>query len=67
MAQLPLGRGAEIEAKNVTGETALHIAASHRQKEVLQLLLDRGADPEEKNNSRQIALYIAVSAGQKER
>jgi ankyrin repeat protein len=32
MAQLLLGRGAEIEAKNAMRETALHIAAFHGQK-----------------------------------
>jgi len=48
--QLLLARGADKEAKERLGFTALHLASEGGNTEMLQLLLDGGADTEAKNN-----------------
>jgi ankyrin repeat protein len=45
LAELLLGRGAEIEMQHYLGTTALHLAASHGQRDMVALLLERGGDP----------------------
>ncbi|KAF7505310.1 hypothetical protein GJ744_001013 [Endocarpon pusillum] len=42
--QLLVDKGANIEATNKDGETALHRASESGQKEVMQLLVDKGAN-----------------------
>lgn len=42
-ARLLLDRGADVNAKDITGWTALHAAAFGGNTEIMQLLLERGA------------------------
>jgi ankyrin repeat protein len=51
--------GVQINARNSDGETALHVAAKHRQREFVKMLLNQGADAKIedcKGNSAPIAL-----------
>mmetsp|Transcript_4646 Transcript_4646/g.9341 ORF Transcript_4646/g.9341 Transcript_4646/m.9341 type:complete len:135 (+) Transcript_4646:1267-1671(+) len=43
-AEMLLSRGADVNARNVDGETLLHFAARWGCMKVLQLVLDRGAE-----------------------
>ena len=64
MAQLLLDNGANIEAKDNKGNTALIKASSHGNIEIAQFLLDNGADIEAKNNiNGETALIKASSSG----
>jgi hypothetical protein len=61
--RLLLEKGADIEAKNSNGWTALNIAIRNRHKAVIRLLLEKGTDIEAKNNNGWTALDIAVQNG----
>ncbi|XP_077221170.1 AAA-type ATPase family protein / ankyrin repeat family protein isoform X2 [Tasmannia lanceolata] len=50
----------ELEAKNMYGETPLHMAAKNGCNEAAQLLLDRGAFVEAKANNGMTPLHLAV-------
>jgi ankyrin repeat protein len=61
--KLLLERGADIEARNQHGDTALILAASkggYEDATTVRLLLDRGADVGAKNNNGQTALALAL-------
>ncbi|KAF5229345.1 hypothetical protein FAUST_10467 [Fusarium austroamericanum] len=45
IAEILLDAGAEIDAMDMTGITALHTAAAYGERHMVQLLLMRGADP----------------------
>ena len=49
MAWLLLDRGANIEAKDTNGNTALRLAVVEGHEDIAQLLLDRRADIEAKD------------------
>ncbi|KAA0158500.1 hypothetical protein FNF31_05356 [Cafeteria roenbergensis] len=53
---LVLDRGADLEAKNMDGDTALLLAARNGKVEAMALLLDRGADLEAKNSAGKAAM-----------
>lgn len=55
--------GADIEARNMTGLTALHTAARFGQHIAVAKLLDRGASLEARSNINNTALNMAVGAG----
>ena len=61
-----LDRGADLEAKDNKGKTALHWAARGGHAGVASLLLERGADLEAKQNYGKTALHIAVFGGHAE-
>ena len=52
--------GANIEAQNLDGFNALHIAAYNGQLKSVECLVDLGANIEKKDNSTQTALFMAA-------
>ena len=57
-----LGLGAQVNAANDAGDTALHAAASHGMNRVIELLTDRGADLHAENRRGQTPADLAVYA-----
>eukprot|EP00035_Acanthoeca_spectabilis_P037365 m.44830 g.44830 ORF g.44830 m.44830 type:complete len:1304 (+) comp8575_c0_seq1:211-4122(+) len=55
--------GADVNAKNRSGNTPLHVAATWAQLDAAQTLLTQGADRHIINAARQTAAQIAVKAG----
>jgi len=55
-----LDAGADINAVNGNGQTALHIAVFWNNVEAVQLLVDRGADKTIKNKSGRTAEQLAI-------
>jgi len=53
-----MDKGADIHAKNETGENALHQAAIYGNFEVLQLLVESGADLESATNDQMACLAL---------
>ena len=51
---------ADIDARNLAGRNALHIAAFHNQTKSMEILLKLGADIEQKDNSSYTALFLAA-------
>lgn len=49
VAELLLANEADMEAKDVNGNTPLHVAAQNQQTGLVQLLLETGADPDSEN------------------
>ncbi len=62
---LLLEKGAELEAKDDTGQTPLSRAAAHGQKVVVNLLLEKGAELENKDKSGRTPLQWAAAEGHK--
>ena len=59
MIKLLLQYGCDInKGQNYSGETALHIATSHRHVELIKLLLAYGADVNRKNRANMSVLDI---------
>jgi ankyrin repeat protein len=65
LIELFLKQGANINAQNWDGETALHYAARYNQM-ILQDLLDNGADLEVETHCRETPLYWAAEGEQRE-
>ena len=55
--------GANVNATDDYGNTALMLAASHGQTEVAEVLLKHGADVNAKNNNGNTALTLATKKG----
>ncbi len=58
-----LAHGADINAKNVFGNTALMLAVDRRRTAVVDSLLNSGADAALKNKNGRTALSLAMSRG----
>jgi ankyrin repeat protein len=58
-ATLLIGAGADVDAANAAGDTALHHAASRRLDEVVRRLVDAGARLDAKNKDGKTALAVA--------
>lgn len=58
-----LAAGADVNAKEEGGMTALMIAAKYCNVNIVQLLLDRGADLERRDNGGETALMFAAKKG----
>ena len=56
LAHLLLGMGANVEAKDDRGETALHGAATYGHESVVRILIEKGANLEAKTNVGKTAL-----------
>ncbi len=57
-----ISKGADVNAKNDGGDTALHIAIfKDKNKEIIELLIEKGADVNAKDNDGETALYKAVA------
>ncbi len=63
IVELLLNAGADVNAKNYSGEVALDYAALHGHKEIVQILLDHHADVNVKNDAGATPLSAATSAG----
>ncbi len=61
-----LGQGADPDAKNNQGDTALLLAAKAGKTNTAQLLIEKGANIEAKNNVGETALIAACTAGHAE-
>ena len=57
--------GADVEASDTKGGTALHTAAAHGHTNIMRLLLDHGAmvDPQEEGNPGRTPLSVAIRNG----
>jgi len=66
MAEILITRGADLEAKNMFGETPLHVAAINGHIDVVEVLLDKGADLNAKNLLGNTPLHLAASRSQKD-
>lgn len=55
-----LNEGAEIDSKNIFGETSLHIAARMGHDRVIDVLLEKAAKVNSINNSGETALHIVA-------
>lgn len=62
-AQLLLEHGADVNAVNLRGETALHLSITKRQKSLTHLLLTGGADVILRNRYRAAPLTLASESG----
>ena len=61
-----IDEGADVNAKNDEGETALMIASNEGDKEICELLIEKGADVNAKDNEGNTALMYVSLKGDKE-
>lgn len=59
--------GADVNAANKAGDTALHGAARHGFRSDVQFLADKGANLDARNQAGQTPVMAAADAGEKER
>lgn len=60
IAELLISAGADIDARNRDGGTALHVAAFSEQRETVALLLGEGADPNARDARGATPLHMAA-------
>lgn len=61
--ELLIQKGANINHRNLVGDTPLIYGAKHGTFKTIKILLKNGADPTTRNNLGKTALDIAVSSG----
>ncbi|XP_070555789.1 serine/threonine-protein phosphatase 6 regulatory ankyrin repeat subunit B-like isoform X2 [Ptychodera flava] len=60
VAEMLLKSGADVNAAQENGESAMHIAARHGQLKMMQALLEEGGDPLNQSKTGENPLHIAV-------
>ena len=63
VAEFLVGKGAEVDAKDILGETPLHWAAFHGKLDVAEFLVDKGAEVDAKADNGQTPLHEAARDG----
>jgi ankyrin repeat protein/beta-lactamase regulating signal transducer with metallopeptidase domain len=61
-----ISQDADVNVKDNTGQTLLHLACQRGNEEIAELLIDNGADIEAKNRKHQTPLHVACQRGNKE-
>lgn len=64
--KLSLDKGANVDAVNDAGETALMVAVSFGHKDIVELLLEYGADVDRRSNKGDTALGTAAMMGRED-
>lgn len=63
IVELILSRGADVNARGVLGETALHLASAKGYYEIVEILLGKGAFINARRSDGVIPLHLAASEG----
>ncbi|WP_341751923.1 ankyrin repeat domain-containing protein [Candidatus Tisiphia endosymbiont of Piscicola geometra] len=66
IVELLLGYYIDVNARNSSGNTLLHVATQNNQKSIVKLLLNIGADVNAKRTSGETSLHIAVKSNSNE-
>jgi len=59
IAEVLLAASADVNIKNINGDTPLHEAAIHNRSKIAEILLAAGADVNMRNNEARTALDVA--------
>jgi ankyrin repeat protein len=63
MVKALIDKGADVNAKDKDGQTALMLAAGGGYTEIVKALIEKGADVNAKNNTGDTALSLAKKGG----
>ncbi|WP_371223056.1 ankyrin repeat domain-containing protein [Orientia tsutsugamushi] len=63
LLQYLIDHGANVNAANHWGNTALHVASSHRSIHIAKLLLDNNANPDPQDINNNTPLHLATANG----
>ena len=66
MVRILVEGGADVDARNIFGDTALHAAIDGENSKVVSILVEAGADVDAKNSFGDPVLHLAISEGDSE-
>lgn len=66
LVKLLIDQGADVDIKDLTGDTALIVVAGNGYIEIVRLLIDKGADVNLQNENGSTALMLASANGHRE-